>query len=64
MKTSRGADGSLAIYIQADPPGAGKNANWLPTPKAGPFKLYLRLYTPEQKVIDGTWVPPAVQRIK
>ena len=55
---------SIGIYIQADPPGSARNANWLPTPKAGPFKIYLRLYTPEQKVLDGTWAPPAVQRVK
>jgi hypothetical protein len=64
MKTARAADGSLTIYIQADPPGEGRNANWLPAPKAGPFRLYLRLYTPEQKVLDSTWAPPAVQRVK
>jgi hypothetical protein len=57
-----GADGSLTIYIQADPP-AGNETNWLPTPPQGPFKLYLRLYGPKQGVLAGNWRPPPVQRI-
>ena len=53
-------DGSLSIYIQSESPGTEKEANWLPAPKSGPFKMALRLYSPEEKVIDGSWVPPAV----
>jgi hypothetical protein len=56
-------DGSLTIYIQADPP-VGKEANWLPTAAEGPFKLYLRLYGPRQEVLDGNWWPPPVQRLQ
>jgi hypothetical protein len=40
-----------------------KQSNWLPSAQAGPFKLYMRLYTPEQKVLDGNWAPPAVQKV-
>jgi hypothetical protein len=58
-----GADGSLTLYIQSKSPGAGKERNWLPAPKDGPFKLALRLYIPKQPVADGTWKPPAVQRV-
>lgn len=57
-------DGSLTIYIQAVSPGEGKEANWLPAPKATPFKLALRLYSPHKSVMDGEWVPPAVQLAK
>lgn len=57
-------DGSLTIYIQAESPGEGKEANWLPAPKATPFKLSLRLYSPRKSVMDGEWVPPVVQRVK
>jgi len=55
-------DGSLTIYIQSESPGGGKEANWLPAPVAGSFKLALRLYVPQQSVQDGSWVPPAVMR--
>lgn len=36
-------DGSLTIYVQADPPSETQRANWLPAPK-GDFTLYLRAY--------------------
>jgi hypothetical protein len=58
-----GSDGSLTIYIQSAWPGAGKQANWLPSPATGTFKLALRLYLPRKRVADGTWKPPAVQRV-
>jgi hypothetical protein len=63
-KAKLGEDGSLTIYLQADSPGKEKEANWLPCPKIGQFKLYLRLYTPKQEVLDGKWSPPPVLRIK
>jgi hypothetical protein len=63
MSPTDGADGSLTIYIQADSPGPDKEANWLPAPKDGEFKLALRLYGPKKAVIDGTWPPPGVQRV-
>ncbi|UCF21716.1 MAG: DUF1214 domain-containing protein [Gemmatimonadota bacterium] len=56
-------DGSLTVYIQGEAPGREKDANWLPAPKAGPIKLALRLYAPRGSVLDGSWVPPAVQRV-
>jgi hypothetical protein len=57
------ADGSTTIYIQSESPGADKESNWLPSPQSGPFKLGLRLYVPKKQVADGTWKPPAIQRI-
>jgi hypothetical protein len=59
-----GSDGSLEIFIQANSPGKNKEANWLPAPKSGPFEVVLRLYAPKREVLDGRWVPPAVQRFK
>ena len=56
-------DGTLTIYIQRESPGKNKESNWLPSTQAGPFKLYLRLYTPEQEVLDGNWAPPPVQKV-
>jgi hypothetical protein len=56
------ADGSLTIYVQADPPAdATQRANWLPAPK-GDFSLYIRAYWPKAATTDGSWTPPAVQR--
>lgn len=58
-------DGSLDIHIQNESPGAEKEANWLPAPK-GKFVLMMRLYWPKEtdpSIIDGTWKPPAVQRV-
>ncbi len=63
-KLKFGSDGSLEIYIQAGSPGKDKKANWLPAPKSGPFGVVLRLYAPKREVLDGRWVPPAVQRVK
>lgn len=56
------SDGSLTIYVQADPPSEAQRANWLPAPKAANFVLFLRAYWPKTAVIDGTWTPPAVKR--
>ena len=59
----RNADGSVDLYLQKDPPGAGKEANWLPSP-AGNFVLMLRAYWPKEAMVDGTWKPPPVKRIE
>jgi hypothetical protein len=56
------ADGSLTIYVQADPPAGDQRANWLPAPKQGDFSLYVRAYWPKVAVTDGSWTPPPVQR--
>ena len=53
------SDGSLDIYIQHDSPGAEREKNWLPAP-TGLFTLMLRMYWPEQPVIDGSWKPPGI----
>jgi hypothetical protein len=60
----RAADGSLTIYVQAEPPADPvQRANWLPAPK-GDFSLYVRAYWPKTEVTDGTWTPPAVKRVR
>ena len=58
-----GDDGSLTIYVQADSPGPGKEANWLPAPKDADFSLYVRAYWPKVEITEGSWTPPAVQRV-
>lgn len=54
-------DGSLTIYVQKNSPGKDKESNWLPVP-ADSFNLFMRLYWPEQSIVDGTWKMPPVQR--
>ncbi len=55
-------DGSLTLFIQHDSPGKDKESNWLPAPEDS-FNVVMRIYWPKQDVIDGTWKPPAVQRL-
>ncbi len=57
-------DGSLTIYVQADPPAEAQRGNWLPAPKDSDFSLYIRAYWPQVEITDGSWTPPAVQRAK
>jgi len=57
-------DGSIDIYIQRDSPDAAKLPNWLPAPSSGGFSLTLRLYWPQESVLDKSWVPPAVQPVE
>lgn len=56
-------DGSLDLYIQRESPGKTKESNWLPAPAKGSFSMNLRLYWPKEAALDGTWTPPAVQRL-
>ncbi len=60
------SDGSVDLYIQAESPGKDKDANWLPAPQ-GEFNLVLRLYWPTKSppsILDGTWTPPPVRKVK
>ena len=56
-------DGSLTLYIQAEPPGEEKINNWLPVPKDGHFNLFLRSYIPENSFLDQTYIAPPVKKI-
>jgi len=55
-------DGSLDIYVQYKSPGADKDSNWLPAPQ-GDFNLMLRLYWPQESMLNGTWKVPPIQRV-
>jgi hypothetical protein len=57
------ADGSLTIHVQADPPPPAQRDNWLPAPKGADFSLFMRAYWPKPAVLDGSWTPPAVQKV-
>lgn len=54
-------DGSVTIYVQADPPKTADIPNWLPVPK-GEFSLLFRVYGPKGKALAGTYVPPKIHR--
>ncbi|MFI8271960.1 DUF1254 domain-containing protein [Streptomyces rubiginosohelvolus] len=58
-----GEDGSLTVVIQRErPTDPAEAANWLPAP-TGDFRPMIRLYTPGQPVLDGTYqLPPVVAR--
>jgi hypothetical protein len=66
MPLHHNGDGSLDICIQHDSPGADKEANWLPAPDSG-FNITLRMYWPKDEtpsIIDGSWKPPAVKKVR
>jgi hypothetical protein len=56
-------DGSLTLYAGAKSPGADRESNWLPAPE-GTFSLYIRAYWADKAILDGTWQPPAIEKMK
>lgn len=59
----RNQDGSLTLYASAKSPGKDKESNWLPAP-AGQFSLYIRAYWGKQAVLDGSWQPPRIEKVR
>ena len=59
----RDPDGALTVSIQAESPGEGQEANWLPCPAEGTWFLVLRLYLPRLEVIDATWECPPIRMV-
>jgi hypothetical protein len=55
----RAPDGSLDLYLGAQPP-PGHEANWLPAPPGG-YSLVLRAYVPGAAIRQGTWRPPTIR---
>jgi hypothetical protein len=37
--------------------------NWLPVAK-GPFALLLRLYWPQEEMLNSSWTPPAMKKVR
>src|SRR6202000_641055 len=56
-------DGGLPIYIPAESPEGGKQANWLPAPK-GAFMMAARYYWPKSELLNGEWKSPSIQRVQ
>jgi hypothetical protein len=56
-------DGSVDIYLQRTEPTDPKaKANWLPTPD-GDFRPLVRIYLPEESVLDGSYKLPPIQKV-
>ena len=59
----RGADGSIDLWLQRDPPtDPAARANWLPA-AAGPMTLALRAYLPRPALREGRAALPSVERL-
>ncbi|PSW17648.1 phosphatidylserine decarboxylase [Photobacterium sanctipauli] len=57
-------EGSLTVYISHDKPSDEKKlANWLPAPNDG-FMLQVRLYEPEEKVVNGEFELPEMYKVE
>ncbi|MFT3921867.1 MAG: DUF1254 domain-containing protein [Myxococcales bacterium] len=54
-------DGSLTLYVGAQPARPDRESNWLPAPE-GPFSLYIRAYWGKAPILDGSWRPPVIRR--
>jgi len=52
----------LFIFLQDEQPEGDKAAYWLAT-LAEPFCMALRIYDPEESVMNNEWAPPPVQRV-
>ena len=56
-------DGSLDIFIQREAPET-LETNWLPSTPAGEeFELTMRMYWPEESVLNREWQMPGVVKI-
>jgi hypothetical protein len=59
----RNPDGSLTLYAGATSPGRDRETNWLPAPD-GAFSLYIRAYWGEQPILDRSWQPPRIEKLR
>lgn len=55
-------NGDLLIYIQNEAP-KGKESNWLPAPKNA-FYYLIRIYGPDESILNGTWKAPQPELVK
>ena len=54
-------DNSLDLILQTEEPNENKE-NWLPVGSDG-FHLFLRIYRPDNSVLNGTWEAPKITKI-
>jgi len=64
MPLKYNADGSLDVYLQRNSPGADKESNWLPIPPSGSYNVTVRIYQPEQSILDGTYKLPPILKLE
>lgn len=55
-------DGSLTLFMGPNAPGEGNETNWLQTPE-GTFSLYIRAYWGKEGILDGSWIPPVIEKV-
>lgn len=56
-------DGSFSVAVQHEEPEGTDKANWLPAPK-GAFYLILRMYQPNDEILNGTYSLPTTVKVK
>ena len=56
-------DGSVTLYLSHHKPEGVPLNNWLPVPE-GRFALTLRLYAPQEAILEGDWKTPPVKRVR
>jgi hypothetical protein len=56
-------DGSLDVYLQPDSPGPDKESNWLPSPPRGPISVTIRVYQPQDSLINNSFIIPPLVRL-
>ena len=54
-------DGSLTIYMATLAPPGVPRTSWLPVPD-GPFNVLLRVYGPEQGILESSYTPPGIEK--
>jgi hypothetical protein len=54
-------DGSVDIYFAPKAP-KGQESNWIPTGEK--FRIIFRLYGPQSRLFDGSWMIEEVVKIK
>ncbi len=57
----KNANGTVTLYAGNKNPGAEKESNWLPAPPED-FSLYLRAYWGDDGIVNGTWIPPVIEK--
>ena len=62
-KLEYGKDGSLTLYFAPEKPASVNDGNWLPTLGGQNYSLTFRFYGPRGGVVDGTYYPPAIQKV-